>query len=466
MPSTRQPVPEPTEHSLSALFNRTHVPVTATRNIKSFGDEAIPVETINLGQTLRLAVDYSRDVRIASAQLDTARAQTGQATALLLPSLVLRASRGKETSAPASEIDPATGIPKAVDTHDRRDTTWVLKIPVIDLPGIYDRSRRAEFERSREYNLRSSEGEAAITAVDTYLSLASSRLQADLALDFEKQLKELLEYLRKRADAGASTVSDLDRVRARVLTAYSSRIEQEAAHAAAGIDFARVVNVVPGQLQLPETSELGAIPSDFDEAISQALKLNPDIAALQAELEAADADRRGALATLAPRLDLEVSDFRVVNAGGDTGLQHDKRVMLVANWALYEGGRSLKLLDERSARKQEAYYRLDDTRRRLIQTLSGQYAILSSLRDRIFSGYAELKALNAALEAVSERMLSGNQSLLDMLDVYDRVYQVKVRLVTLHIQEFNSLARIIRNIHGSGTPAAGSVTPPLARAGE
>ena len=450
------------DRSLASLFNITHIPVTASRNTRSFGEQAKPVESINLGQTLSLAVDFSRDVRMANARLDTARAQTGQATSLLLPSLTLRASRGKEKSAPASEVDPVTGIPKASDTHNRRDTTTVLKIPVMDLPGIYDRWRRQELELSREHNVRSTEGDAAIAAVEAYLSVASSRLQADLAMEFEKQLKELLEYLRKRADAGASTVSDLDRVRARVLTAYATRLEQEAAHAAAGIDFARVVNVIPARLQLPAMSELGSIPPDFEDAIAAALQNNPDVAALQLELDAAETDRKGALATLAHRVDLELSDFRVVNAGGDTGLQHDQRLMLVANWALYEGGRSLRLHDERSARRQESYYRLDDTRRRLIQTLSGQYAILASLRDRIFSGYAELDALKAALQAVSERMLSGNQSLLDLLDVYDRVYQVRVRLVNLHVQEFTSVARIIRNINGSATSAPPAADAPLA----
>jgi adhesin transport system outer membrane protein len=152
---------------------------------------------------------------------------------------------------------------------------------------------------------------------------------------------------------------------------------------------------------------------------------------------------------LLPRVDLEVSDFKVVNAGGDTGLQHDQRIMVVANWSLYEGGRSLKLHAEKTARKDELFFRLDDTRRRLVQTLSGQYATLASLRDRLYSGYSEFDALKAALAAVSERMLSGNQSLLDLLDVYERAYQVRVRLVNLHAQEFGAAAQVIRNLYGS-----------------
>jgi adhesin transport system outer membrane protein len=136
--------------------------------------------------------------------------------------------------------------------------------------------------------------------------------------------------------------------------------------------------------------------------------------------------------------------------------------MLVANWALFEGGRTLQLTAERQARKEEVAYKLDDMQRRLVQALSAQYAALATVRDRIDLGYAEFEALKAALVAVSARMLSGNQSLLDLLDVYDRIYQARVRLVALHVQEFTAASQIIRNIYGSGSsdPAAAAKLPP------
>ena len=451
-PMARNALPA-SEHSLARLFNLSHVPVSSTIGAGSFRSGVEAVDDLELGQALRLAVEFSRDVRMAGSRLDAARSQTGQAMSLLLPSVTWRVARGREISSPSSEFadPPVNSIVRDRDGHTRIDTTIVLRQPLLDLPGVFEVIRRKDLERSRELNLKSTEGEAAVAAVQSYVTLASTRLQADLAMEFENQLKELLDYLRKRADAGASTVSDLDRVRARVLTAYASRLEQEAAHSAAAIEFIRLANIVPRKIRLPEVAELGLIPRDFDQAIELAFGLNPEIAALQAELDAAQSDRTGALSGMLPRIDFEVSDFKVVNAGGDTGLQHDQRLMVVANWPLFEGGRSLKLHAERSARKEELASRLDDTRRRLVQTLSAQYATLASVRDRIYSGYAELEALKAALAAVSERMLSGNQSLLDLLDVYDRVYQVRVRIVNLHVQEFTSSSQIIRNIYGSGS---------------
>jgi adhesin transport system outer membrane protein len=244
------------------------------------------------------------------------------------------------------------------------------------------------------------------------------------------------------------------------LTAYSFRLEQESAHAAAAIEFTRLTNVLPRKIKLPLITELGRIPGDFDQAITFALDLNPDLASLRAEIEAAENDRIAAKTGMLPKVDLEMSDFRVTNAGGHTGLQNDQRLMVVVNWALFEGGRTLKLTDERQARKDEAVLRLDDSQRRLVQALSAQYAALAAVRDRIDLGYAEFEVLKSALAAVSERMLSGNQSLLDLLDVYERLYQARVRLVNLHVQEFTAASQIIRNIYGSGGTEPTAATPP------
>jgi len=46
-------------------------------------------------------------------------------------------------------------------------------------------------------------------------------------------------------------------------------------------------------------------------------------------------------------------------------------------------------------------------------------------------------------------MLSGNQSLLDLLDVYDRFYQARARLVNLHILEMSTVTQLVRLTYGT-----------------
>lgn len=136
--------------------------------------------------------------------------------------------------------------------------------------------------------------------------------------------------------------------------------------------------------------------------------------------------------------------------------------MLVLNWNFFSGGGDIKYNDERSYRHAELRYRLDDQRRRIVQTLSAQYATIASTRERLSAGYKELKSISAAAEAMSKRMLSGNQSLLDLLDVYDRRYQARVRLVNLHSQEMAAVAQVVRLVRG----LPGAVADPTMRPGD
>lgn len=459
----------PGEHSLVGLVGAFEVPVSAdARGAFAVGvasmqgegageDQVEAVSSMDLAQAVKASLGFSREVLVASARIDQARAQTGQAKAFLLPSLLLNVKTGREISTPGAEIDPTTGREVSRSNHSRTDRSLTLKQPLLDMPSLFDWKRRELVEKSRAEGMRTSEGDNYLATVNAYLALVSSRLQANMALDYEAQLQELFQYIEKRAGAGAASNSDKERVRARSLNARSSRIEQEAAHAAAGVEFVRLVNLAPGTLRLPDLEEVGIsiVPPKLEQAMPLAIDSNPDIAVLEAELRAAEIDQSAAKSRYLPRVDLELSDNDSLHAGGQVGGQHDQRLMLVMNWSLFNGGGDLKFNDEKAARRTEVKYRLDDQRRRVLQSLSAQYATLEATRERIASGYRELESISTAAKAMSNRMVSGNQSLLDMLDVYDRFYQARTRLVALHVQEMGAVAQIARLVQG--TPNLGDV---------
>jgi outer membrane protein, adhesin transport system len=461
----------PTEHSLVGLVGKFEVPVFAdaggefVKNIAGSqileNESAGEVGETDLIESIQAGRRFSRESLAANERTEQAKAQTGQALALLLPSVSVRASRGQETSTPSVALG-SDGRPIPSETHMRTDASLVVRQPLFDLPSYVDWRRRTVVEKARTESYRASDGDAYITAVNAYLSLVSSRLQTDMTRDFEAQLKELLTYIEKRASAGAASVSDMARVRARSQGALSSRLEQESAHAAAGIEFVRLTNLVPRMVRLPELEHVGAsrLPESLDVAVTTAMLNNPEVASLAAEVKAAGIDKSAAKSRFLPRVDLEYTDNYSQHAGGDTSSagQRDQRLMMVLNWSLFSGGSDYRYHQERSARLRELKYRLDDQRRRIVQTLSANYATLSTTRERITSGYSELKSISTAAEAMSKRMLSGNQSLLDLLDVYDRYYQARVRLVNLHILEMSTVAQVVRLT--KGLPGADSSIQP------
>lgn len=451
----------PSEHSLIGLTGNFEVAVAADARGEFAagvagvtGDGTDPVEAvseIDLAQAVKASLGFSRDVLVASTRVDQAKAQTGQARAFMLPSLLLSLKGGREISTPGAELDPTTGKQMQRSDHSRQDKTLTLTQPLLDLPNLYDWKRREVVEKSRQESVRSSEGDTYLATVNAYLALVSTRIQSGMAQDYEAQLQELFKYIEKRAGAGAASNSDKERVRARTLNVRSSRIEQDAAHAAAGVEFVRQVNLAPSSLRLPDLEDVGVsiVPPTVEQAMPIAIESNPDIAVLQAELNAAEIDRKAAKGRYLPRVNVEYSDTDSVHAGGAAGDQHDQRLMLVMNWSIFNGGGDLKYNDEKNARRDEIKYRLDDQRRRVLQSLSAQYATLEATRERIASGYRELESISTAAKAMSSRMVSGNQSLLDMLDVYDRFYQARIHLVVLHVQELGAVAQIARLVQGT-----------------
>ncbi|HEY6839301.1 MAG TPA: TolC family protein, partial [Geobacteraceae bacterium] len=415
------------------------------------------MDQTSLLESIRVGRGFSRESLAALQRTEQARAQTGQALALLLPAVFVRASAGFENSQPSVQQD-ANGNSIPNDTHSRADYSLTVRQPLFDLPSYFDWRRRGVLEEARGENYRTSDGDAYASVVNAYLSLVSSRLLTDMTRDFETQLTDLLRYIEKRARAGAASISDMARVRARWEAVVSSRLEQEAAHAAAGIEFIRLTNLVPRKVRLPAPDDVGAplLPPSFDQAVTTAMKSNPEIAELVAEVRAAEIDTSAAKGRYLPRLDAEYTDSYSLHAGGEPSSagQKDKRIMLVLNWTIFNGGGDYKFHAERVARLKELQYRLDDQRRRVVQTLSANYATLAITRERITSGYQELQSISTAAEAMSQRMLSGNQSLLDLLDVYDRFYQARSRLVSLHVLELSTVTQLVRLTLGTPGPAS------------
>ena len=157
-----------------------------------------------------------------------------------VPSVSVRTNYGYEIAEPSVVVDQNTGELLSHSSHFRTDFTLTATQPLFDLPMYLEWRRRKELEKTREESFRVSDGDAYISTVKAYLSLVSTRLQADFMRDFEAQLDGLRSYIEKRANAGAASVSDMSRVRARSQATLSSRLEQESAHLAAGTEFVRL----------------------------------------------------------------------------------------------------------------------------------------------------------------------------------------------------------------------------------
>lgn len=442
--------PVPTERTLVGLAGVYELPVA----FPDQSDSLLPISgppravvELNLRQAIEAGLIYSRDVLAAQARREQADAQSGQARAALLPSATLRLNGGLERSNPK-----ASSSTDETNQHQRNDANFTLRQPIFDRPAQLEWDRREQLGVSRQKATQAVRGDAYVAVVNAYVNLAATRMQVSMAEEFEGQLSKLFDYIQKRATAGAASASDASRVRARSLSAKSSRLEQEASYASAALEFIRLTHLQPKMLRLPTLDELNAsvLPTSVEEALNQALENNPDVASLKKELAAAETDVRAAQARYMPRFDVEYTNTMSNHAQGDPGRQKDSRLMLVMNWNLFSGGGDKKIIDEKKARRDEVRYRLENQQLQMRQNLSVQFATLAASRQRLTLGYRELTTLARAATSMNERMFSGNQSLLDLLDVQERYFQARNRLVTLHAQEITVIAQINRLLGDDG----------------
>lgn len=405
--------------------------------------QAVSVPLLDLGRSVEAALAFSREVGMARQRVTQAQAQLDQTRGFLLPTVTARVAQGKEKSSPSSITDVTTGAPKASDTHTRYDQSVALKQPLYDRAAWVEVDRREAALSARDAELQTTAAGQYAAVVQAYVSLASSRLLAALATEQEQELDQLLAYVGKRAEAGAASASDQERVRARSLAARSTRLEQDGAQQAALVEFTRLTNVIPQSLALPAVGDLGIQPpASAAEALELGLQHNASLTSLQKEIEAARFDVRGASGRFLPTVTLELSQGQTKNAGGPVGWQRDTRGVIAVSWALFNGGSDRAYARERASRLVEAELKLDDQRRRVIQEVGAAYATLESTRARLTTGYKALGSLSEAQAAMRERMFAGNQSLLDLLDIIERHNQARVALVTLHMQELTAVAQL------------------------
>jgi adhesin transport system outer membrane protein len=194
-------------------------------------------------------------------------------------------------------------------------------------------------------------------------------------------------------------------------------------------------------------SSLG-IPSELNAAKALAVAQNDDLLAARAEIEAADWARSASLARFLPKLSVEVSHGRNVNAAGTESYFRDTKAMVVLTVPLVNGGTDLAQTRANVAQREEKKARALAVERRLLQELDAAYANLESVAERYRSVSEELEADRAVVQAFQAQLTAANRSLLDVLDAYQRLYQTQLDMTALVIGETQNHLKVA---HLTGT---------------
>jgi adhesin transport system outer membrane protein len=417
-----------------------------TLPLKETADPALSGAATSLQQSIEAGVANSLEVKAAMARREAGRQGVLVARGALLPQLEARAGAG---TGRLGSVYPAE------DRH-RKEGNITLRQALFDAPAWREVDRQHLLSDATELQMEAATSAAALETATAYLQAVQARTSLALGTEYEKMLGTLLTLVTDRAQGGATSLAERDRVRARVANARSQMADARANLRAAQRNLAILTGSAPEVLVVGVPTLL-TVPVAADDARSEAHLFNPDLYSARLEAQAIGQEAHTARGKLLPRLDAELSHSRATNSSGSPGYQRDTKGMLVLNWALLNGGSDIAQQRGALARQKEKQLRADDIERRLDQEIEAAYAALDTVDDRYAALKDELAANRTVVDAFRSQLVSGNRQLLDVLDAYQRLHQSRLDMTALVLGELQNQVKVA---HLTGRLARGVAPRP------
>lgn len=367
-----------------------------------------------LTDLVRRAERENRDVKIAAERLRAARSGVTVSRSFLMPSV----------SAVGAASDRSSGYGDAVkklqpDTRSGSaglDVSWE-----IDLSGRLRAGAAAAAADALavEDGLRGVRLLVMTDVASNYFTLAGAVRQLDTLRAISAARHETLRLVKARQRAGLATPFDVERAQTEAETARAQippleTIEAVSRHRIAvligeqAFDAARIApwrgDVVVPQAQPGQPAAL--------------LQRRPDVLALMAQLDAANARRQQAAAEWFPRLFLDASFGRqnVQLNGIGLGAARYTNVAGLLAMPLFNAGRTRAINDIAESGQREALLRAEDGMVRALEDVENALVALSSERQRSQSLQSAAASAESALGRAQSLYDRGQIDLLPLLD--------------------------------------------------
>lgn len=394
------------------------------------------VQAVDLNEFIERAIDISPQLQQVRAQLEVAQSGRKIARSDLLPSFSLRHATGPEQS---------QTLQLAQDKHTYRQSGLRLTQPLYNAPLAQELGASRQAETAAEFRFQSAYDNVLMSVIRSTVDVTTTRLVLDFSNVQLAQLQNILGYLESRVAGGAASPADFERARTRVLNARQTRIEQQAAYRSATLELNRLTGLTPLAIRLPDASRLPGIAIGSPQLQSLALAQNPDLRALQSDIEAQKSRVKAEMSKYLPVVGISLEHDNSKNVQGTNGPHTDTRLLLVASWATSLGGKEWHQAEQARAELRSREAKLTDESQRLSQALEGDAALLQSAVLRIQTAQLEQVSAGKVVEAVEEQLKTGRMgSLLDALDATERFFSARQRLVQSMGQHIKAHAQILQ----------------------
>ncbi|MBN6152351.1 efflux transporter outer membrane subunit [Xanthomonas sp. AmX2] len=458
--------------SMAPGYARPDAPVPETFVDSGSGTDgdAVPVAELDwrevfldrrLQQTIALALDHNRDLRVAVLNIDKARAQYRIQRADLFPSLN---ATGSQSAARSSAATSASGRSEVGRSYAAEVgvSSWELdlfgRIRSLKNEALETFLATAQTQRSTRMSL------VAEVAAD-WLTVAADQQRLALAqqtLDSQRQTLKLTEY---RHTQGIVSGLDLAQVQTSVESARADVAAYTTQLAQSRNALELVVGAPLSAALLPEpaaAAETGVALAPLSATLaSRVLLQRPDVLSAEHTLKAANADIGAARAAFFPTLSLTASTGRSSDAlsslfdGGNRTWSFVPTISV----PVFRAGALKAELDASKIQKDITIAEYEQAIQTAFREVADALAERAQLDQRLDAQRALVAATQRSYTLADARYRNGVDSYLDALDAQRTLYTAQQNLITLRLTEASNRVTLYRVLGGgadaqSGTPVA------------
>lgn len=411
-------------------------------------------EALRLDESVALALKGNFEVLAAGAKSDAADWDVAGAYFGYLPTVTVSRSTGRERSRPAAYNVNDKRV--ADDNHRRRDKELTIKQPLVDLTLISEILLRHKAQSAADIEATGIRERVALQTIGAFYKIVQARLFIRYAEDYKAQLDKLNELMASRVEGGGAAQADLDRIKARSVSAQSAIIETRSEFDAAMDEFRRLTGITPLQFQIP-ASLVPSLPPTIEDALTKALRANPDYLLSLKQTEVQQYESAKSFARILPKVSLELTQTRSWNAGGAAlgessnggdevfPYQNERRAMVVSTWT-FSGGTELAGGMSAAAKAREANFKSLDTRARVEELVRTSYNALGAAQSRVPVLEQAVDSNAKVVAAFEEQYLNANRPLFDLLDAYERHYSSRLDLTRVLVAESQAAYQLRRQM--------------------
>jgi outer membrane protein len=316
------------------------------------------------------------------------------------------------------------------------------------------RAAERDVQQGRQ-QLRAVEAQIMGTVVQSYMDVIRDAEALRINQENLTVLQQQLQETTAEFDVGQLTRTDVSQAEARLAASQASLSAAQAQLQISRANYAQVVGQAPGELAPPPA--LPGVPSTFDAALDVAQQSNPNLLAAQYAEEAARSRVGQARAAYRPTVSatagFQWQRYPIGSEEIETGAgplvytpnpeQRTLSASIGVSVPLYSGGQRGSKVRQALQQDNEAIYSVEGQRRVVLQSVSQDWAQVTSTHAQTVSNEAQVKAATVAAEGERQEAQAGLRTTIDVLNAEQELRNAQLQLVDSRHDEYVAAAQLL-----------------------